>query len=287
MSGLKPLPEDTRDFKLGAIYDLPELSELPDSFVIGLPEVINQRKSDFCTMAASAAASELQEGVPLGFEWMFAVGKMLDGDVDGFGLDLRTACKAHTKFGAIERKDSPFSINSKSPDFLRRIENWPENLFELALKHRKQSFVKVTGPYDHFDNIRATIWLFRAEKRAVITGLFWSWGHSEIKINQAKGEGEPHAVAVLGWEGDYLVVQNSYGENSGQNGRHYISREVINQQVPTFGSFTFIDLDPYDVKNYYLDNGIKVGENWIIQLLKTMRLFEILKRMLKNLGYGK
>lgn len=286
MSGLKPLPEDVRDFKLGAIYDLPTIEELPKTFVTGSPEVVDQKSSDFCTMAAIAVVSELQEGVSLGFEWMFAVGKMLDGDVDGFGLDLRTACQAHQKFGAIERKDSPYSILTKKANALRRIENWPERLFQPALAHRKQSFAKVTGPYDIFDNIRATIWMFRQEKRAVVTGLFWSWGR-QTKIDKPEKSGEAHAVAVLGWDGDYLVVQNSYGTSSGDNGRHYISREVINKQAPIFGAFTFLDLDPYDVKNYYLDNGIKVGENWVIQLLKTMRLFEILKKLIKNLGYGK
>lgn len=287
IGGLKPTPPDERDFKLGALYNLPKLSELPANFLVGNPTIANQRSSDFCAAAATSTVSELQEGMPLSFEWLFAVAKMLEGNPDSFGVDLRTICKVHTKYGAIERRDAPFSVNDKSPDFLRRIENWPEELFAKALKHRKQSFVKVTGPYDHFDNIRATLWHFRTEKRGVVSGFLWSWSNSQEMMTQFANTGQGHAVAKLGWKTiagvPYLIIQNSYGRSAGDEGRHYFSREVINHFVEMYGAYMFVDLSPNDIQNYYLDNGIKVGENWVIQLLKAFRLLALLKAMMKTL----
>lgn len=287
--GLKLTPADDRDFAVGQLYNLPKLEDLPDEYLVGSPTVMDQKQTDFCAMAATGTVSELQEGMPLGFEWLFAVAKMIDGDVDSFGINLRTACKTHTKYGAIERADSPYTAKDKDADFLRRIENWPEKLFAKALKHRKKSFVDMaTGPYDAFDNLRASLWLFRKEKRGAVTGVLWSWPSSQKIMDTFSNNGSGHALAILGWKKidgkQYLVIQNSYGRVAGDNGRHYFSREVINHFVTSYRAFGFIDIEPQDVKDFYLDNGTKVNENWVIQFLKMMRVYSLLKTLISKLN---
>lgn len=284
--GLKPTPRDDRDFALGAITTLPSLTELPPNFILPGIKIKDQEESDFCAGFASASMSELQEGVPLSGEWAFAKSKELSGDVDEFGQDIRTALSVHTKHGAVAESDCPYSLRNKDADFLRDIRNYP-NLDKKAIKHFKKSYIKVTGPYDHFDNIRATIWKYQNEKRAVVSGLYWGWSKNQQILNTIPTEPRGHAIYYAGWreikENIYLVLVNSYGKDAGDNGKHYISREVINHFVEMYGAYMFLDMAPDTIK-YMLDNSITDRDNWITQLMKSMFTFmqELLK-LKKNL----
>ena len=206
--GLLPLPRDIRDLKLGAIIKLPELSELPDKFIIEPLSIKNQidfqgKNTDSCTAFASCGASELQEGVELCPEWTFAITKI--GNLKSWGADLRSACKTHIKYGAIEKQESPYTYENKTADFLRDINNWAD-LKDLAIKHKKKAFVSVVGQYNNFDDIRASLYYFRNEKRSVIIGVLWNWNLSDVFLTKKSGNGYGHAVYVIGWDKDYLII---------------------------------------------------------------------------------
>lgn len=250
--GLKILPKDNRDFRLSKITTLPALNELPEEFVLKPLTSKNQFNSDYCTAFATCGASEIQEGVELSPEWSFAVSKMISGDPEEFGQDLRTACKVHTQFGAVEAKIAPYSlVRGDSDEKMRYISNWPENLFDEAIKHKKQSFVKIDGQYDHFDNLRAFLWLFRDKKQAGVLGVEFGWPLSQI-IMQTCSFGGGHAIYEIGWakknNQTYLVIQNSYSGEAGEKNRHYFSREVINDCVNKYGAFCFVDMPPGEIK---------------------------------------
>jgi hypothetical protein len=268
--GLQELKEDNRDLKLGYIFNLPKLEELPNTFIVGEPEVVHQKDSYFCAAASSCSISELQEGEPLGYEWVYAVAKMLDGQIEIEGTDLRTICKVHTKYGAIGRDESPYSLENKPVSFLERIENWPKNLFDLAKKHKKKTYVQVSGQYDPYDTIRASLWKFRDEKRAVLIGVKWSWPLERVFIDSENDYGGGHALHIIGWNKKGLIVQNSYGEEAGLNGRHYFSREIINKYVSKYGAYMFVDLDPEKAK-WYQENEIKVGDSWLMAFGKVVK----------------
>lgn len=268
--GLRELPPDDRDVRLGALVKLPALKDLPRRFNLGDSIIKDQDNSDFCTAFASATASELQEGVELSPEWIFAVGKMIDGDVDSFGLDLRTVCKVHTKYGAIESKDAPFSIKEKSASFLRHLENWDEGLFDKAVLHKKKSYASaIEGPYDAFDNIRASIYYFRNERRAVFFGVIWSWGWDVYKLLKPGVTGEPHCIVCKGWDEDGLIIQNSGGKSVGKDGYHRMSREVVNKFASQYGAYMFLDYTK-DELQWYLDNRVKLDDHWLLGLLKSL-----------------
>src|SRR3990167_8133632 len=145
-SGLRVLPPDTRDFKLGNVFDLPKLEELPSEFILGEPIIHNQGNTDFCTAYATCGMSELQEGVELYPPYSFALSKEISKDWDEWGQDLRTALKSHTNYGAIEKGLT--DINS------RKLADYPADLLLEAQKHLKKSFFNVSGGYDV---IRASI----------------------------------------------------------------------------------------------------------------------------------
>jgi hypothetical protein len=260
--GLKPTPDDPRDYKLGALYTLPKLSELPERFVLPY-RVKHQGDSDFCSAYTSCAMSETQEGVELEPSWSFAISKVLSDDAEEWGQDIRTALKAHVKFGSLAVKDVPPSMEYKTPTIRRYIRNWPP-LQEKALPHKKQTFFKVSGPYDHYDNIRAAIYKF---KTAVGTGVEFGWPLDQVILDNMAG-GQGHAMAVVGFEPRGLIYLNSFGEQAGDNGVHYVTRDVVNWYVNKYGAYMFTDISREEAE-YYLQNGIRMKDNWLVQLIKA------------------
>ncbi len=273
LGGLNPTPRDDRDFPLGKIVDLPHPDTLPKRFRLNPPfEVKDQKDSDFCTATMSTGISELQEDVELSPEWSFAVSKEMTRDVDAWGQNLRDALLAHVKVGAVAKTSVPFSLETKDVMFCRNIHNYPSYLKELAVRYRKQSLFKVVGPYDHFDNIRSAMYLFRDEKRAAGFGTLFPWRSNQKIMKEPPKNGGGHAMYTYGWDVidgvQYLVVRNSYGKKAGDNGDHYFSRGVINEMVEMYSSYMLIDLDPETAK-YYLENSIKLYDNWVVQFVKT------------------
>lgn len=280
--GLQPTPRDDRDIKLGAFTTLPPLSELPDNFTLEGYNIKDQGETDFCTAFATCGASELQEGVRLSPEWCFAKSKEQTGDVDSFGQGIRPALSVHVKFGAPEAKYVPISLENRDPEYLRHIENYPD-LDTKPVEHIKKSYVEVTGTYDPFDDIRATIWKYRKEKRAVVTGLVWGWPIDQKFIDTIPDDGEGHCMYCVGWGKiggvQYLKYVQSSGKNAGDKGVHYIARNVVNHFVPVYNAYTFLDTPPDELR-YMIENGIKDKDNWIVQLLKVA--ISLLKELVKK-----
>ena len=210
IGGLEKLKKDRRDFQLGAIIKLPELSELPNGFVLEDSFIENQAGNslgeDLCSAFASTLISEFQEGVELSPEWSFAASKELSGYVEGFGQNMRDAMKVHQKYGAVEKSEATIPANP------RYFKSWDKGLLEKAKKHLKQSYVSISGQYDAFDNIRTSLWYYRNEKRAISFGLAWTYNLSDILLKEPKENGFGHMVAILGFctisdEDDELVTK--------------------------------------------------------------------------------
>jgi len=274
---LHPLPKDDRDLRLGDVINLPPLSALPASYTVGLPPVIDQDtplnpESDFCAAAASSAVVELREGIELAYEWVFAVAKWMTGNIESFGIDLRSMCQAWVTYGCIERSQSPFSMATQPIEFLRNINNWPNTLFPLALKHQQGSYMAVTGPYDSYDNIRATMWKFSEEGCGVLFGVIWGWALSQIVMNTVPTSGSGHALAQIGWNDQGMFIQNSAGIEAGQGGRHYFTREVINAFCATYGAFIFHPLPPATIQKYAAA-GVKLDDNWFTKIMKLIKKY--------------
>lgn len=263
--GLLPTPEDKRDYSHDQVFGaiLPSLADIPADFMVAEPlEIKDQGSSDFCTAFAVAGVSEDQEGFPLSAEFQFMLTKLIGGNPDVWGSDIRTACKSATAHGSIRTSEAPFSLKNQPREFLLSSYNWPQTLFKAAVMRRKQSYLVVDGPYDKFDNIRSALWLHRDEKRTIVTGSLWhtEWTYTNKGIIPSEyGAGQfGHAWKIAGCATKTLdgmpfpdgkprlVAILSNGEQIGDKGRFYFTREQINKEL-IYGSYVFKDLTPEQI----------------------------------------
>jgi len=267
--GLKEKTEDKRDLKVGAIFSLPALKDIPVSFKLeNIFTAKNQADSDFCSAYSRVGMSQLQEGVELSPKIAFGFSKYLTKDPDEWGQQMRDAMKASVKLGDVEKNDEPIDL---SFDSARRVYERPdfEELKKKAEKHKKQTYFDATGQYNSFDDLRATIWKFRDKKVAVAIGIKFNYPLSDIVLRDVVEDGFGHMLYVYGWEGDYLLVRNSYGPEAGRNGDHLIHRDIINKWVPIFGAMCLLDM-PREEAEYRRDNKIKENDWWIVGVFKAL-----------------
>lgn len=276
-SGLRETPHDERDFKLGAVFDLPTLESLPSEFELGQTTIRDQTtidpSNDKCSEYGYGVIDELQEGVLTNPDYSFAVSKDISGDPEVFGQDLRTAGLGHVNIGAIEQSQVPAGINVEDHKY-RYLESWPTDLKDKASNHKKKSLWVVTGPYDSFDNIRATIYKFflDGQQNPVVFGCKFGWSIYQIYMDTITSTGSGHAMAIKGWVvrngKTYLKVQQSVGEKAGENGYHFFSREVINDAYEKYKAFTAIDM-PREDAEWMLKHGIKENDSNLLQFYKV------------------
>ena len=238
--GLLPLPPDDRDLNLGYIEKLPALETLPESFTLGDTIVRDQgadNNDDLCTAYGSVGMAYLMDGVEGSPEWVFAASKEISGDPERWGQNMRDAFKAWVKYGS-PRREHVVAPQDKAQR--RELKNYDQGLKGDELK--KQTYVTTKGPYKAFENIKATIWKYKDEKRAVGIGIIFAWPLSDVYLRGVNESGFGHFMFATGWEGEYLEVVNSYGKDAGKNGKHYIHKDTINYFVKKYGAFCFIDM---------------------------------------------
>src|SRR5687768_17581116 len=141
--GLLPEIQDERDLEVGGFFTLPKLSEVADEFVVGsLDNVLHQKNTDYCATHAGCDVSKDQEGIDLDPCWQFMLAKQIDGNLEGWGLQLRDMAKSFTKFGSIEKKDSPYTVDTPRSVIVNPKSWFPSLLFK-AEKHKKESYLKI------------------------------------------------------------------------------------------------------------------------------------------------
>jgi len=284
--GLKELPHDDRDFVYEKVFGSIKPS-FPESFFVSSPlKIKDQKSTDFCTAFAVSSTLEDTEHIEINPVYNMKNTRILDGkQSEDWGADLRTACKAAVKYGAIEEMYYPFPDKDlvKDRDFLIHDKNWPGDLDQLAWSHAQNSFFRVdVGSFDAFDNMRMAM---LKHKSSIVTGSIWYDSWTKVPkgvIGESKPEGSVggHAFKLFGFitieEKEYLVAQLSNGTSIGDDGVFYFPRSIVNEYF-TFGSFMFTDM-PKDKALVYQGAGVNMGDSSLVRSLK-MSLF-IIKKLL-------
>lgn len=277
--GLLELPDDDRDFDLGAVFGFDEemLGGLPKEFIVPILYYHDQRGSDMCTGFSTAQSSEDQEGLPLHPEFQFMIGKLTAWGwknhrqaIARWGNNMRDAVKGAVKYGSVPLKDYPeFVLGKRSRDFLTNWNNWPKEVWDEAKKYKKDSYFKVKPGkgLDMFDSLRLAIWNNKELKRTIVVGAKWrgTWNNPSGGVipKSYSSRGTGHMFEIIGFKEidgkDYLVIYFNYGKRKGDEGKLYFSRNVANREF-YYGAYSFIDmpLSVAKVLNQY--SGKVIGE---------------------------
>lgn len=300
---LKKHVKDPRDFSFSRTFGSVIPEQLPaDDFYVAEPlEIMNQDinyNSDFCPAYATSAAREYECGIPFVPEWTFAKAKQLIAEAQGatpevitqilaeFGLSLRDIMMAAVYKGFLPREFDPFHCDTQdrpARDYVADYRNWPADLDPVGYEYATPSFFEVDGPGDIFTNFRSTLWLNRAEKRAVVSGALWrqAWtkapgGFVDVDTynpNDPSDPGSAHAFEFFGQmvanEKLWLVAQLSDGANFGDKGLFYFSQEVVNREFGAYGAYTMSNMPKTQAK-YLNANGISVNSPLIDRILAVV-----------------
>jgi len=275
-SGLREQPIDERDLRFGAVVTLPPLETIPNNFTVGRTEVtVDQKNTDLCTAYATTQANEDQERVEFSPDFQFAMTKFIEGNPNSWGATIRDACASLVKYGSLPIVNAEFSWQKQGRGFIADWDNWPEALKQKAILYAKSSYALVSGPYDLFDNMRATLWANRNERRSIVTGLVWrnSWMVAKDGVIPNQGyedNGTPHAIRIVGVKyihGEpYLIAPLTSGTRYGDNGVFYLPRVVVNKECSMkWGYYTFIDATPDQIR-YLQKKSLTTKSLWWVRI---------------------
>lgn len=263
--GVKPFTKDRRDraFDANRYFGAPDLSMLPPN---GLGRkvnyIVNQIFSQFCTACATSVASSYQEANRLfSFEWQAAKIGQLSGESIVNGADPRKALGTAVTYGSLPQELAPLTLAKDGDIKCADWNNWNPGLDLKAAPYEKQSIFWITGP-DMFNAICQQLVQHQKENMVAIAATRWYVpgdfkGHLKFDPNANTGR---HMYLFIDYKiidhTKYLVLQNSYGIDTGDNGLFYVAQPDVNAAFNE--EYTkcamFYDLDPDTVKRWYLHN---------------------------------
>lgn len=261
-SGLLRQPNDERDFKLGSIWGDLFGSYSPQHIrhEIRTISIKDQKRLNTCGWASSVAQKEVDEKVCLSVKGNVRYGAR-QGMISGDGYSyLRDNQKVLQDFGSIQEKDLP----DTGHDNWETYSKGPLDMVKAEV-HKTQSFWSVSN--------RSEMFKLLDEGKPVQVGMDWYSG-----FNQSGGFSAPwlitknigfkvggHAVFVIGYDLDYhsfpvYIIQNSYSERWGDNGKFYVAMNHLDNQIfgwGGYGAYANLDIQPdlgkffneYDGKN--------------------------------------
>lgn len=268
LKGLLKLKKDPRDFSHHKSFG--SVVSIPEEFQIGQENINDQLTTDLCTAESSSEVSGDLFTQDFSPEYTFAKEKQILGNPVDYGADLRTACKAGKQYGYLPKTSSPFTLADKGRAFIADYKNWPSELDQIAAQFKIGGYFSVDGPYDTFDNVCAAMF---SQQKTILAGSNWysMWEAAPggvIPETYDTNFGTLHAYKIFGrhliGNVPYLMIQNSEGQNVGNNGVYFMSRAVANREL-TEGLYYFTKNVPQD---------IEVVGNWFQLLIDSiLRIF--------------
>lgn len=204
---------DVRDFTITAAADLPE------EFCLSTVPVKNQGSKPTCTAHALSSACEVhhqrQHGYYEEFSTEFIYGFREKGEYVGDGMSIRQGLQVLLKFGNTFERDC--SGNHDYKEAMEKVEKKLEKLKELAYPHRISAYFRINA----VDEIKTALMKYGV----VIVSMRVYEGDKLVDdvytVNANKSLGS-HCVFIYGWNKKGWLVQNSWGESYGGDGRFII-----------------------------------------------------------------
>lgn len=240
----KPWKHDPRSrrFSHTKFFGALPLSALPNTLDRDPGPCFDQGPTLRCTGYGNAAQMYFIHGIQGHPDWQAAkIGQKQGRSVDEGGGDPNATMKSMRDDGFLPSTASPQRWETHGIGGTT-WKSFPPQLDDIARKFDTAiAFFKVDGPYDTFDNIRVA--LFQAydpkTKRGAAVDAFGRWfndwndepdGFIPHEYSRFAGY---HRYVIYGWEGEYLLLKNSYGSS------HHIyrmPREVVNKEFSQWGT---------------------------------------------------
>lgn len=255
--GLVISPEDRRDISLEWMQPKIELRELPKEYIIPYKlKILNQNNYPACVGFSSAvmkAEKERREQKAVDFDglWIYRKCKEEDQRPDIQGTWFRIGLKILQKVGA-----KPWNVSETE-----------------ASKFKIGSYARVNDL--SFDGLKSAIF----QNGVILAGFYGDregWRTAYLKPPKKATFG--HAVALTGWNKDYIIGQNSFGKNWGDQGLFYLPRNYTPMEA--WAILTDLpsdfDLTP-DLPKYEFKNDLYFG-------MRNNEEVKILQKILKIMG---
>lgn len=204
-TGCIPSPVDKRDVLASQVSPFVQRipAECPPPFDL---EILDQKTEPSCVAFATCAVKqerELRERIVETFDgsWLYARCKETDGLPNLAGTFIRQGLKMAQKLGV-----KPL--------------NKPES---EAYKYRIGGYALVDGL---LEGLKKAVFV----SGAVVAGYTGSNAGWQSKTIRPPKAGEPtwnHAVAIIGYTKDQLIIQNSWGKNAGDKGLFYVPKDYL------------------------------------------------------------
>lgn len=264
--GALPSPKDVRDYRLTASATV--MTKIPKTYVLEPARIKCQGSHPTCVAHALCSLIEYYNLRDSGLNYMFSTdfiyGCRTDDDYLGEGMYLRDGLKVIQKYGDVRCSRLPG--NTDVPTARKKVFADFDNLIAEAAPNRISTYYKVQS--------------LNELKYAIVTGgpapAVMKW----FKSAKVKADGiyrytnteieSYHAVLVIGWTTDYLIVQNSWGRTWGKNGLFYVPIGKIDEVFHEFYGVTD------DIGNIVKPNKVTNQFSSIINFI--LRLFELFKR---------
>ena len=262
--GALPSPKDVRDYKLNVAAMAPQ--RIPTVYKWSPTRIKNQGSQSTCV---AHALSSLVEFYNLRdtrhkdiFSTEFIYGCRGALDYQGEGMYLRDGLKVLQKYGDVLEKDLPG--NSNVATAMRRVESNFKTLTLLAEPNRITSYFKIQTLNElkqallNCGPVPACMKWFEGatvDKKGV-------YQYSSTEIDAC------HAVLIIGWDKNNLIIQNSWGMLWGDGGLFYVPIEKIDEVFYEFYGVT--DDITEVVQPSPVVNQFSPLINWILRLIDKL-----------------
>lgn len=207
-------PRDPRDYKINRSY----IEELPERFEVSYSHIKDQLNINSCVAHSVSEILEAQDGINYSTDWIY--GYRPDGYYQGEGMITAEALKTVNKVGSLPNDILPG--NTEIPDAKIIVEN---NLDEYVQKAQNNKIIS----YARLNTINDIKHALYTIKKPVLLAI--DVGINGIVLNENNIAYIPdeyvsgHQMVCYGWNEVGFLIQNSWGEDWGDNGTFILPYE--------------------------------------------------------------
>ena len=219
-----PSPWDIRDYKLSAAAMQPHI--YPESFLLKPVRIKNQDCQPTCTAHALASLVEFfnyqETYINDKFSTDFIYGCRTDDDYLGEGMYLRDGLKVLQKYGDVLYDKLPG--NTDVPTARKKVFTNFDQLIIQAEPNKVNTYYKIQNIQElkhALVNDGPVPAVMKWFKSATLINYVYTYPTTQVD--------DYHAVLIVGWDKDCLIIQNSWGKKWGKNGLFYIPISKMNE----------------------------------------------------------